>query len=128
VTVLTSVSADDIQSAGFLPEYSNDLFRLVLRRAEQARAAGCAGIVCSGREVSGIKAQLGADFLAITPGIRPAYEKTAGDDQQRIVTPADAITAGSDYLVIGRPIRDASDPASAVRRICDEIAKAITSQ
>ena len=126
VTILTSVSGADIQSAGFLPEYSNDLFKLVLRRAEQAKAAGCNGIVCSGREVAEIKSRLGNDFIAVTPGIRPGWEKTAGDDQQRIVTPADAIAAGSDYLVIGRPIRDASDPASAARLICDEIATAFT--
>ena len=126
VTVLTSVSGEDIQSAGFLPEYSNDLFKLVLRRSEQAKAAGCAGIVCSGREVAEIKSRLGDDFIAVTPGIRPGWEKTAGDDQQRIVTPADAIAAGSDYLVIGRPIRDAADPASNARLICDEIATAFT--
>ena len=122
VTVLTSVSTEDIESAGFLPQYSENLFRLVLYRAEQAKSAGCAGIVCSGREVSEIKSRLGKDFIAVTPGIRPAWEKTAGDDQKRIVTPADAIAAGSDYLVIGRPIRDAPDPASAARLICDEIA------
>ncbi|MBS3758253.1 MAG: orotidine-5'-phosphate decarboxylase [Desulfobacterales bacterium] len=126
VTVLTSVSGKDIAEAGFLPEYSENVFRLVLGRAKAAHSAGCAGIVCSGKEVGEIKAHLGKDFVAVTPGIRPAWEQTAGDDQERIVTPAEAIAGGSDYLVIGRPIRDASDPAAAARRICNEIAAALT--
>jgi len=128
VTVLTSVSGQDIADAGFLPEYAEDVVQLVERRAQRARAAGCAGVVCAGTEVGEIKSRFGRDFLAITPGIRPAWEKTAGDDQKRIVTPADAIYGGSDYLVIGRPIRDAADPARAARRIGDEIAAAITSR
>ncbi|MFP4533721.1 MAG: orotidine-5'-phosphate decarboxylase [Desulfobacterales bacterium] len=127
VTVLTSVSGEDIANAGFLPEYAQDVFQLVRHRAERARAAGCAGVVCAGTEVGAIKSRLGRDFLAITPGIRPGWEKTAGDDQKRIVTPAEAISRGSDYLVIGRPIRDAADPARAARRIGDEIAEAFTS-
>jgi len=128
VTVLTSVSKEDISGAGFLPKYSADVFNLVRHRAGEAREAGCAGVVCAGTEVAAIKSQFGRDFLAITPGIRPAWEKIAGDDQQRIVTPADAIYGGADYLVIGRPIREAADPARAARRIGDEIAAAITSR
>jgi orotidine-5'-phosphate decarboxylase len=125
VTVLTSISGKDIADAGFLPEYSKDVFALVEHRAASAKAAGCAGVVCAGTEVAAIKSQFGRDFLAVTPGIRPAWEKTAGDDQKRIVTPADAIYGGTDYLVIGRPIRDAKEPASAARKICDEIAAAL---
>ena len=128
VTVLTSVSGRDVSDAGFLPEYSEDVFQLVRHRAQRAWAAGCAGVVCAGTEVGEIKSRFGRDFLAITPGIRPVWEKTAGDDQQRIVTPADAIYGGADYLVIGRPIRDAEDPARAARRIGDEIAAAFTSR
>ena len=125
VTVLTSVSKEDIADAGFLPKYSEDVFNLVRHRAQKAQAAGCAGVVCAGTEAAAIKSHFGREFLAVTPGIRPAWEKTAGDDQKRIVTPADAIYGGSDYLVIGRPIRDAKDPASAARQLCDEIAAAL---
>ena len=123
VTVLTSVSADDIAAAGFKEKYAENLFELVLDRAVRARAAGCAGIVCSGLEVAAIKEALGKDFVAVTPGIRPAAE--ASDDQRRVVTPARAIVDGADYLVIGRPIRDAADPADAACRIGEEIAEAV---
>ncbi|MFO7839109.1 MAG: orotidine-5'-phosphate decarboxylase [Desulfosalsimonadaceae bacterium] len=127
VTVLTSVSADDIAQAGFRQEFSNDLFSLVLVRAEQAKTAGCAGIVCSGQEVGEIKKRLGKDFIALTPGIRPGWggAVAAKEDQKRTVTPAEAVSRGSDYLVVGRPIRDAADPAEAARRLSTEIAAAL---
>jgi len=121
VTVLTSVSSADIDAAGFAKEFSADMFKLVLKRAAMAKAAGCAGVVCSGQEVKMIKESLGKDFIAITPGIRPAWDAVAQDDQQRITTPAQAIQNGSDYLVIGRPIRDAADPKEAALRIAEEI-------
>jgi orotidine-5'-phosphate decarboxylase len=124
ITVLTSVSAADIAAAGFREDLAGDLMRLVLKRAEKAKAAGCVGIVCSGLEVRALKAALGRDFLAVTPGIRPAWAAGAPDDQRRITTPADAVKAGSDYLVIGRPIRDAKDPRAAALKIADEIAAA----
>jgi orotidine-5'-phosphate decarboxylase len=124
VTVLTSVSAADIAGAGFRDDLAADLPRLVMKRAEMARAAGCAGIVCSGLEVAAIKQKFGRDFLAVTPGIRPAGESSGTEDQVRIVTPAAAVKAGSDYLVIGRPIRDAKDPRAAARRIAAEIGAA----
>jgi orotidine-5'-phosphate decarboxylase len=124
ITVLTSVSAADLASAGFREDLTAHLSRLVLKRAEIAKSAGCAGIVCSGLEVRTIKAALGRDFLAVTPGIRPAWAAGAGDDQRRVATPADAVKAGADYLVIGRPIRDAKDPRAAVLRIADEIGAA----
>lgn len=120
VTVLTSVSAEDIQDAGFLPEFSNDVSALVQKRALMARAAGCAGVVCSGQEVKQVKAACGPGFIAVTPGIRPAWQ-AGNDDQRRIVTPARAVADGSDYLVIGRPIRDAKDPAGAARKVAEEI-------
>jgi orotidine-5'-phosphate decarboxylase len=121
---LTSVSAADLAATGFREELTVDLSRLVLKRAEMAKAAGCAGIVCSGLEVRAIKAAFGRDFLAVTPGIRPAWAAGAADDQRRVATPADAVKAGSDYLVIGRPIRDAKDPRAAALKIADEIGAA----
>lgn len=121
ITVLTSVSAADIAAAGFREELAASLSRLVMKRAAIAMAAGCAGIVCSGLEVGPIKQAFGRDFLAVTPGIRPAWESCGTDDQVRIVTPAAAVQAGSDYLVIGRPIRDAQDPRAAALRIAAEI-------
>ncbi len=121
VTVLTSVSKEDINAAGFREEFSLDIAKLVLKRAVNAREAGCTGIVCSGLEVKMIKDNLGKDFTAVTPGIRPLWEGLKKDDQQRITTPASAVQNGSDYLVIGRPIRDANDPREAAMRIAEEI-------
>ncbi len=125
VTVLTSVSAQDIENAGFRSEFSADLSELVLKRARMAREAGCAGVVCSGLEAPVIKSQLGDDFTTVTPGIRPSWAAGKKDDQRRITTPAQAVTNGSDYLVIGRPIRDAADPAEAASRVADEIEEAL---
>ncbi len=121
VTVLTSVSQKDIHLAGFKEEFYSDISKLVLQRAVNAKKAGCTGVVCSGLEVEMIKAKMGRDFVAVTPGIRPLWEGMKNDDQQRITTPADAIQHGSDYLVIGRPIRDAKDPRKAAIRIAEEI-------
>ena len=121
VTVLTSVSAKDLESAGYRPVFYDDVPQLVLLRAQQAREAGCAGVICSGHEAGQIKEKFGKDFLAVTPGIRPAWTVNAKEDQRRITTPAQAITAGADYLVIGRPIRDAEDPRQAAVRIAKEI-------
>ncbi|MBI5590715.1 MAG: orotidine-5'-phosphate decarboxylase [Deltaproteobacteria bacterium] len=125
VTVLTSVSGQDITAAGFCPEYGIDLSSLVMKRAEMAKAAGCIGIVCSGQEVSTVKQRCGRDFIAVTPGIRPLWDGVSADDQARITTPAQAVLNGSDYIVIGRPIRNAKDPQTAAKRIADEIAKAV---
>lgn len=121
VTVLTSVSGNDLRTAGF----PFDVSELVTRRAGMARAAGLEGIVCSGLEVKNIKAQCGEGFLCVTPGIRPSWEAVGGDDQQRVSTPGGAVRDGADYLVIGRPIRDAEKPESASRRIAEEIWAAI---
>lgn len=122
VTVLTSTGNDDIIQAGYAPEYHNDLQKLVLKKAVTAKAAGCDGVICSGLETRQIKEACGADFLAITPGIRPAWSLDNKDDQVRVTTPAKAIQNGSDYIVIGRPIRDAANPAEAADRVADEIA------
>lgn len=127
VTVLTSVSARDIASAGFRSEFAADLSGLVLHRARMAREAGCAGVVCSGLEAPVIKSRIGDDFTTVTPGIRPSWAAGKKDDQRRITTPAQAVTNGSDYLVIGRPIRDADDPAEAAGRVAQEIEEALAS-
>lgn len=126
VTVLTSLSGDDIREAGFKDEYSDDISQLVLKRAEMAKNAGCVGVVCSGSEAGILKKRLGKDFLTVTPGIRPAYQQTAkNDDQKRVTTPSAALRGGSDYLVIGRPIRDAFDPVEAAIKITHEIETAM---
>jgi orotidine-5'-phosphate decarboxylase len=121
VTVLTSVSAEDIRRAGYKDKWSGDLSGLVMKRAQGAKDAGCTGIICSGLEVERLKAALGPDFIAVTPGIRPAWEEVENADQQRVMTPALAVDKGADYLVIGRPIRDADDPRAAAIRIAEEI-------
>ena len=121
VTVLTSVASKDIAAAGFVEEFSADISKLVLKRAAMAKAAGCKGVVCSGLEVKMIKQAFGKDFVAVTPGIRPDWEGMSKDDQQRITTPAQAVKNGSDYLVIGRPIRDSKTPLGTAHRIAKEI-------
>lgn len=121
VTVLTSVSTEDLKSAGYRQNFYKDIRLTVMERAAMAHAAGCAGVICSGLEVSRIKDKMGPDFLAVTPGIRPSWTVTAAEDQCRIATPAEAIRGGADYLVIGRPIRDAADPVLAAARIASEI-------
>jgi orotidine-5'-phosphate decarboxylase len=125
VTVLTSISPAEVAAAGYRRVYADDLQRLVEQKAGMARDAGCAGVVCSGREVQAIKRAFGSDFKAVTPGIRPSARGVAADDQARVVTPAVAIERGADYLVIGRPIRDAPDPRSAAQAIAREIQEAL---
>ena len=121
VTVLTSVANEDIKTSGFRDMFYDDMGRLVVKRAAMAKAAGCTGIVCSGLEVKIIKERFGRDFIAVTPGIRPEWDVTGNHDQRRITTPGRAVSDGSDYLVIGRPIRDAKDPKAAAVRIAQEI-------
>ena len=125
VTVLTSVDADDLETAGYRPEFYQNVSTLVLQRAAMAKKAGCAGVVCSGLEAAMIKKHFGNEFLTVTPGIRPRWGADGKDDQQRITTPAQAVRNGSDYLVIGRPIRDAADSRAAADRIAEEISAAL---
>ncbi len=125
VTVLTSVTADEIRTAGYRPDLYQNLSALVLQRAGMARTAGCAGVVCSGLETAMIKAHFGTEFITVTPGIRPQWSLGENDDQKRVTTPVQAVLNGSDYLVIGRPIRDASDSRAAAERIAEEIASVI---
>jgi len=125
VTVLTSVSADDIKTAGYRPDFYQNLSALVVQRAGMAKTAGCAGVVCSGLEAAMIKAHFGNEFITVTPGIRPQWSLGEKDDQKRVTSPAQAVQNGSDYLVIGRPIREASDSRAAAARITEEIASVI---
>ncbi|VBB46195.1 Orotidine 5'-phosphate decarboxylase [uncultured Desulfatiglans sp.] len=125
VTVLTSLHSDKLIRFGCDPRLAADIPALVLMRARAAKEAGCHGVVCSGQEVRAIKAAFGPGFIAVTPGIRPAWSMVAGDDQKRIVTAAEAVRLGADYLVVGRPIRDAADPAEAADRLAEEIASAL---
>jgi orotidine-5'-phosphate decarboxylase len=128
ITVLTSVSAADLAASGLPGDRAGDLSRLVLRRAQMAKAAGCAGVVCSGLEVRVIKEKFGRDFLAVAPGIRPSWAAGGKDDQIRCATPSEALAAGADYLVIGRPIRDARDPRDAARKVAAEISDLLQSE
>ncbi|MFU8768212.1 MAG: orotidine-5'-phosphate decarboxylase [Desulfotignum sp.] len=128
VTLLTDNDGDTLAAGGYSDRFSADPMELVMLRAALAHDAGCRGVVCSGREARDIKARFGRDFLAVTPGIRPAWSLTPEDDQKRITTPAQAISQGSDLLVIGRPIRDADDPAGAAQKIIDEIETTLDNQ
>ena len=121
VTVLTSVTPTDLKLAGYRTDLCDDILRTVMQRAQVAHATGCAGVICSGLEARQIKDEFGKDFLAVTPGVRPARMAAEKEDQKRISTPAQAIAEGADFLVIGRPIRDAQDPRQAAAQIAAEI-------
>jgi orotidine-5'-phosphate decarboxylase len=118
VTVLTSYDNADLAEAG----YSEGVSQLVARRAKQAREIGVDGLVCSAEEAESLRPQVGS-LVLVTPGIRPAG--AAAGDQKRIMTPARAIAAGADYLVVGRPVVDAADPKAAAEMIVAEIAGAM---
>jgi orotidine-5'-phosphate decarboxylase len=118
VTVLTSHDDANLREAG----YGTTVTALVARRAGQARAIGVDGLVCSGEEAASLRAIVGGNISLVTPGIRPAG--SAADEQKRIMTPAAAIAAGADYLVVGRPIIAAADPKAAAEAIVAEIAAA----
>jgi len=122
VTALTSLDQGDLDDMGF----ACDIESLVLSRAKRALEAGCDGVVSSGMEVARLRAHAPDRLITVTPGIRPVHnDETPPDDQKRVMTPTQAITAGADYLVIGRPIRDAADPAAAAAAIQREIAGTI---
>jgi orotidine-5'-phosphate decarboxylase len=118
VTVLTSYDDTDLGEAG----YAVGVDELVADRAKRAHDLGVDGIVCSAAEASALRLMVGNDMVLVTPGIRPAG--SADDDQKRVVTPANAIAAGADYLVIGRPITTAPDPKAVAGAIIADIAKA----
>ncbi|NWO06436.1 MAG: orotidine-5'-phosphate decarboxylase [Alteromonadaceae bacterium] len=115
VTVLTSMTADDLAAIGI----PNSPEAQVSRLATLTRNCGLDGVVCSAQEAPRLKKEQGAEFQLITPGIRPLTADKG--DQQRIMTPADALNAGSDYLVIGRPITQAPDPLAALEAIHAEV-------
>ena len=121
ITVLTSLNQKKLKELGYSQKYTKDLSALVLLKARMAKEAGCHGIVCSGHEVAMVKRKLGDELLIITPGIRPTWSLVSQDDQKRIVTPADAVNNGADYVVVGRPIRDAKAPADTAKKVAEEI-------
>jgi orotidine-5'-phosphate decarboxylase len=115
VTLLTSIAPEDLNELGFQGGPGENAIRL----AALARDAGCSGVICSAHEVRDLKRFFGDDFLTLTPGIRPAGSAHA--DQKRVTTPAQAVAAGSDYLVVGRPIVEAPDPVAAAKAILEEM-------
>lgn len=116
VTVLTSMDATGLEEIGVASATENQVARL----GKLAVAAGLRGLVCSPLEVSLLRSQLPSEIQLVTPGIRPAGE-AGGDDQKRIMTPAEAAHAGSSYIVVGRPILKAKDPAATARAILGEL-------
>jgi len=120
VTVLTSLDEADLAAVG-CPDGPGVQ---ALRLARLAVSVGVPGLVCSPAEVGTLRRELGPEVTLVTPGIRPGDQAKAADDQKRVGTPESAIRAGSSVLVVGRPIRDAADPALAARRVLDEIQQA----
>lgn len=114
VTVLTSVDAASLGG----PEA---LTARVVERALAAKRDGAAGVVCAPTEARAVRDAVGEGFEVVTPGVRPAWAAVAGDDQRRTATAAEALRAGASRVVVGRPLRDAPDPAEAARRLLEEI-------
>ena len=119
VTVLTSLDRGDLSDLGF----DCDVSELVVSRARRAVAHGCAGVVASGQEAALLRRELGNTLLVGVPGIRPGDNQ---DDQKRTVSAQQALRDGADYLVVGRPIRDANDPKAAAEQIQEEICRTVT--
>jgi orotidine-5'-phosphate decarboxylase len=117
VTVLTSISAEDLSAMGITMEVE----ALTLKRAAQAVECGCDGVIASGLEVARLRERIGHEPLIVTPGIRPRGE-SRNDDQKRVVTAEDSLRAGADYIVVGRPIRAAANPREAAKAFEREIA------
>lgn len=121
VTVLTSFDENDMRRMGI----NGTVQDLVLSRAQNAIDSGCDGVVSSALEISNLRAKLGDGFYSVTPGIRPSSSEPGQDDQKRIATARNAIINGADHIVVGRPIRNASDPLGVIRQLQDEIAQAV---
>lgn len=117
VTVLTHMTAQDLQQTGS----SNDTEAQVLRLAETALEAGAGGLVCSPLEIAALRQRFGTAPVLMVPGIRPAENSVAQDDQSRVMSPAQAFQAGANHLVIGRPVTQAADPAAAAAEIATAI-------
>lgn len=115
VTMLTSIEAKALPSLGI----SSSLEEQVLRLALMAQKAGLDGVVASAQEIEAIKKECGSDFLVVTPGIR--FKLSPGDDQKRTLSPQEAIQQGSDYIIIGRPITQSSDPRRALKKVIQDI-------
>ncbi len=115
VTVLTNFDGEDLRDMGI----QRSVRDLVTARAMLAAEVGCDGVVASGEEPEAIRAKVGSNLVIVTPGVRPAGKST--DDHARVTTPTQTIAAGADYLVIGRPIRDAQDPPAAASAILNEM-------
>lgn len=117
VTVLTNLDDMDLSETGVHGGVEEQVRRL----ADLAQLAGMDGVICSPREIEIIRNSCGVDFTLVVPGIRPASADISGDDQKRTLTPGEAMTAGADYLVIGRPLTQADDPAQAARDIVSDM-------
>ena len=115
VTMLTSLADEDLPSVGLTPPVADQVLRLALL----ARQSGLDGVVCSAHEIHRLRKELGPDFLLVVPGIRPAG--AAVGDQRRVTGPAQALEAGADILVVGRPITAASDPGLAAQAIAQSL-------
>ena len=115
VTVLTSMDEHDLENVGVRGKVVDSVIRL----ATIALANGCHGVVASAREASTLRAELGDQFVIVTPGVRPAG--SGHGDQVRVVTPAEAVASGASYIVVGRPITEAPDPAAEARAILGQI-------
>ncbi len=120
VTALTSLDEADMKDLGFRCSVED----LVLSRARRAIEIGCSGVIASGLEASALRQELGNSFLVITPGIRPVSNV---DDQKRTVGVRQAFQNGADYVVVGRPVRDASDPIAVINRMQDDIRSVLSS-
>ena len=118
VTVLTSMTATDVRDSW--GRVVDSLEEEVVRLARLTKESGVGGVVASVREAAAIKEAVGSDLVVVTPGIRLAGDDA--HDQARVSTPAEAVAAGADYLVIGRSVTQAPDPAAALRRVCEEMA------
>jgi len=115
VTVLTSMDQNNLKKTGV----DDSMETQVLRLAALAKEAGLDGVVASPAEVASIRSRLGKDFVIVAPGVRPSW--AAVNDQKRIATPKEAIAGGADFIVVGRPITEAPDPAVAAKKVLDEI-------
>ncbi len=124
VTVLTSFDESDMRQMGL----TGSIEDLVLIRSKKALALGCDGVVASALEAKPLRDELGSNFLVVTPGIRPESSVTGEDDQKRIATARQAIINGADHVVIGRPIRNAADPISTIKKLQDEIEQGLASR
>lgn len=124
ITFLSSWDTADLKAHVGLPESADiTIDRAVLNRTRMTLGAGCDGVIASGQSVAEIRQRFGKDVLIVTPGIRPGGAST--DDHKRSLTPREAILAGSDYLVVGRPVRNAADPGRTARSVVAEIEAAL---